>query len=79
MQFSFSYFTYPPMSLDIGRFKVYQKYNCLKGKDCDTGRSERLVEIPTGNCTEAKKEQNKEYWSNRIPEFEDAVDLYQCA
>ena len=78
MQFSFSYFTYPQMTSDIGRFKVYQKHNCLKDFDCDPGTNERLVEIPAGNCTEAKIAQDKEYWGSRIPGFEDLVDYFQC-
>ena len=77
MEFSFSYFTYPPLTPNIGRFKVYQKFNC-DPNSCDDRNGERLIEIPTGDCPEAKKEQDREYWLSRIPGFVNVVDQYQC-
>ena len=77
MEFSFSYFVYPILTPNIGRFKVFQKYNCAKSQ-CDRGLDEKLIEIPTGKCSEAKNEQDKNYWESRIPGFAEAVDQYQC-
>ena len=80
-------FSSQPIDENIGRFRVFQSLNCkdsmISCLDGDAAQNETtLVELPQGNCSEAKKAELTEFYGARFGEdiinFLHLADLAQC-
>ena len=80
-------FSWGPIDENIGRIRVFQSLNCKDGmincldRDAESNETS-LIELPQGNCSEAKKAELAEFYGARFGEelinSINLVELAQC-